>query len=173
MTNATNALITETIRLANRDHGIWVKAEQVTKHTKNAESFEPATVAAEISKQVRALENMTVAQAADHLDNCLDLAVDALNAAAEAELATGEELAADHPLMLAYDWAADNAEEAEALLVAIAGRKAIELAATYSPTEKAIVAELFAPALENRYADYTPEQRAKLVAKAHALAACL
>ena len=168
MTN-TAALIKETIRLANRDHGVWVSSALVAAQTKNAVDFEPETVAAELGKLLR----LTVAQAADALDAALDRSVDAMNAAADIEITTGTPAEDTHPAMLEVYAADDAVTKCESDFIRVAAYKALELAADYAPAERAAVAEMFAPALENRIEDYTGEMRAKLTAKAYALAACI
>ncbi|HCI6749381.1 TPA: hypothetical protein NPP60_005051 [Klebsiella variicola subsp. variicola] len=107
-------------------------------------------------------------EALAELDLALDSAVDAMNVAISVDAGAAEEDTAE---MLAV-YAADDAVTAcEKDVVCAAGQLALDMAKDYTPVERALLTDLFKPAIEGRYDVYNGTQREQLLARARSLAA--
>ncbi|VGQ13103.1 hypothetical protein SB5439_05143 [Klebsiella variicola] len=112
----------------------------------------------------------TLRDALATLDRALDASVIAMNAAIAVDAGSNEEDCAE---MLAVYAADDAVTEAEQTAIRAAGQLALDMAKDYTPVERAMLSDLFKPAIENRFDAYNGTQRAQLLARAHSLAACL
>lgn len=106
------------------------------------------------------------------LDAALDVSVDVMNEAVDAELANGFD---ENSALQAKLDAADNAVIAcEEEAITLAGKAALHMAKVnnYSAVEIKLLSDMFTPALEGRLNDYQPEVRVQLLNRAYNLAEC-
>ncbi|MFI3039264.1 hypothetical protein ACH54D_20695 [Atlantibacter hermannii] len=159
-------MVRDTIRIANRDHGVWLTADQINARTCGM-AYNPATVARELANEVKdaeraAQEAAALTAAQEAYNAAADASEAALNAAVEADT-TGT---MDTPEFIAYEATEAHLMIATTDLLQAGGRVAVETARRIGKPVADIEALklMFQPAFTGNTENMHPGRRNELVA---------
>ncbi|HDS4345641.1 TPA: hypothetical protein QH074_004330 [Enterobacter hormaechei subsp. steigerwaltii] len=163
-------------RIANRDHGYWITAQQIAAAMAESADYTAEQIAFRVVAQIKEIEER--ARYADELktaqteyDAAQVATCEALELATQVELTTGD--ATDSPEFAAYEASEAALMVATGKLLKAAGRYTISIAREMGKSVADIEAlkTLFMPAFTNQVENYHAGKRNELVAQALAIPA--